>query len=718
MFNEMEACVDETIRRVGKTIVIGLCLGLGKPNHLANAFYRRAKQDPSLNLRILSALTLEKPRGRSDLERRFLGPMVERIFGDYPELEYIDDLRHDRLPPNVEIREFFMLAGAFMSCPAAQQNYINTNYTHAVRDVIQQGANVITQIVAKREVDGQTQYSMSCNTDTVLDIAPVMRERQARGENIMLIAVVNTNLPFMVNDAIVEPSFYDAVVDDSSANFHLFSPPSMSVSDADHMIGLHASTLIPDGGSLQIGIGSLGDAIVYSSIKRHHENATYREVVDALGLTRRYGALIEDQGGLAPFEAGLYGVSEMVVGGFMQLYREGILKRRVYHHEGIQRLLNEGRIGQRISPDTLDALLDVGGLACPLTADDVRAMVRFGVFQPGTELQGGQLRLPDGSTVSPDLSDPAARRRVAESALGDKLTGGFVLHGGFFVGPQSFYDTLSGLTEAEAAEINMTAISFVNQLYGQETLKRLQRQDTRFCNTAIMATASGSVVSDGLDTGQVISGVGGQYNFVAMAHALEAARSIIMVRSTRQQGAELLSSIVYNYGHITIPRHLRDIVITEYGIADLRSRPDREVYAAMINIADSRFQPQLVAEAKRFGKLPADYEVPAEYRNNTPARLARDLRPFKDRGLFPPFPFGTDFTDEEIVLGKALRRLKAATASRSGKARTLFRAARLRQVPAGLRPYLDRMGLERPKTAKERLSRKLVALALIDAGYR
>ena len=217
MFNEIEACVDETIRRVGKTIVIGLCLGLGKPNHLANAFYRRAKQDPSLNLRILSALTLEKPRGRSDLERRFLGPMVERIFGDYPELEYIDDLRRNRLPPNVEIREFFMLAGAFMSCPAAQQNYINTNYTHAVRDVIQQGANVITQIVAKREVDGKTQYSMSCNTDTVLDIAPVMRERQARGENIMLIAVVNTNLPFMVNDAIVEPSFYDAVVDDRSA---------------------------------------------------------------------------------------------------------------------------------------------------------------------------------------------------------------------------------------------------------------------------------------------------------------------------------------------------------------------------------------------------------------------------------------------------------------------------------------------------------------------
>ena len=718
MFKNVEACVDETIRRVGKTIVIGLCLGLGKPNLLANAFYRRAKQDPSLNLRILSALTLEKPRGRSDLERRFLGPMVERIFGDYPELEYIDDLRHDRLPPNVEIREFFMLAGAFMSCPVAQQNYINTNYTHAVRDVIQQGVNVITQIVAKRVVDGRTQYSMSCNTDTVLDIAPAIREQQAQGKPSMLIGVVNTNLPFMVNDAIVDPSFYDAVVDDSSANFHLFSPPSMSVSDADHMIGLHASTLVRDGGSLQIGIGSLGDAIVDASIKRHHENDTYREMVDALGISRRYGELIEDQGGLAPFKTGLYGVSEMVVGGFMHLYRQGILKRRVYDHEGLQRLLNQGRIGDLVTPATLDAMVEAGGLACPLDADDVRAMVRFGVFRAGTELQGDRLRLPDGSMVPADLTDPDVRRRVADSALGERLTGGFVLHGGFFVGPQSFYDMLKDLTDAEAAEINMTAISYVNQLYGQETLKRLQRQATRFCNTAIMATASGSVVSDGLETGQVISGVGGQYNFVAMAHALEDARSIIMVRSTRQQGAEKLSSIVYNYGHITIPRHLRDIVITEYGIADLRSRPDREVYAAMIGIADSRFQPQLVAEAKRYGKLPADYEVPPECRDNTPSRIARDLKPFKERGLFPSFPFGTDFTDEEIVLGKALRRLKAATASRSGKARTLLRAARLRQVPAGLRPYLDRMGLAMPKTAKERLSRRLVALALIDAGQK
>ena len=73
-----------------------------------------------------------------------------------------------------------------------------------------------------------------------------------------------------------------------------------------------------------------------------------------------------------------------------------------------------------------------------------------------------------------------------------------------------------------------------------------------------------------LEDGRVVSGVGGQYNFVAQGHALHDARSILILRSWRESGGEVSSNIVWEYGHCTIPRHLRDIVITEYGIADLR----------------------------------------------------------------------------------------------------------------------------------------------------
>ena len=146
-------------------------------------------------------------------------------------------------------------------------------------------------------------------------------------------------------------------------------------------------------------------------------------------------------------------------------------------------------------------------------------------------------------------------------------------------------------------------IDFINQLYGQEDLKRAQRRNARFMKTTMVVTLLGAAASDALESGQVVSGVGGQYNFVAMAHALPDARLVMMLRATHDNKAGLKSSIVWNYGHVTIPRHLRDIIVTEYGVADLRGQPDSEVIKRLINVADSRFQDELVKQSKAHGKL-------------------------------------------------------------------------------------------------------------------
>ena len=71
---DVNACVDEVIRRVGKEITLGLPLGLGKPIRFVNALYERAKQDPEIQLHIFTALSLVAPRGSSSLEQRFMGP--------------------------------------------------------------------------------------------------------------------------------------------------------------------------------------------------------------------------------------------------------------------------------------------------------------------------------------------------------------------------------------------------------------------------------------------------------------------------------------------------------------------------------------------------------------------------------------------------------------------------------------------------------------------
>src|SRR3546814_732743 len=111
------------------------------------------------------------------------------------------------------------------------------------------------------------------------------------------------------------------------------------------------------------------------------------------------------------------------------------------------------------------------------------------------------------------------------------------LHGGFFLGSKDLYRWLRELPARERQRIGMTRISHINELYGgQETLERLQRREARFFNTCMMTNLLGAATSDALDNGQVVSGVGGQYNFVAMAHALRESRSTLMLRAVRESG--------------------------------------------------------------------------------------------------------------------------------------------------------------------------------------
>jgi hypothetical protein len=299
--------------------------------------------------------------------------------------------------------------------------------------------------------------------------------------------------------------------------------------------------------------------------------------------------------------------------------------------------------------------------------------------------------------------------------MGERLRNGVVADAGFFFGPQGFYEALRTMPVAERRLFAMRAISFVNEIYGHEwELKVAQRRHARFVNTSMMVTGLGGAVSDTLDSGKVVSGVGGQYNFVAMAHALPEARSILCVRSTRTSRGELMSSMPWSYGNATIPRHLRDIVVSEYGIADLRGRTDREVVEALVAIMDARFQDRFVADAQRAHKLPRDYRVPDAARNNHPQYLDQRFAPWRTRGLFEDLPFGSDLTPEEVVLAKALRGLQAATHSWPGKVGAMMRALLAGGATPQLRPYLARMGLAEPRSFGERLQRGLVATAVAD----
>ena len=713
-FDDVGECVDAALRRLGGRIVLALPLALGKPNPLVNEFYRRAVRDPKIELRIFTALSLRKPSAANELERRFLEPFVARVFGNYPELDYVAAVRAGTLPSNIKVVEFFLEPGAYLNAPYAQQHYVSANYTHVGAEVLRRGVNVIAHLVARRTVENRTSLSLSCNPDVTLDLLPHLRRARHAGHDMLAIGEVHRQLPFMFGDAEVAEGEFDYLLDHVRYDFDLFCPPNLPLSTVDYAIAMHASALVRDGGTLQIGIGELGDAIVYCLQLRHRQNATWRQVLDDGAILARSAPAIEEVGGTGPFQQGLYGCSEMFVDGYLDLYRSGILKRRVFPQLQLQRLLNAGTIGERVTPELLEQLV-AAGLPSRLSAGDFATLQHVGVFNQECRFADGRIGLPSGKWVEADLGDPEVRRELATSGLGVRLRNGALLHGGFFLGPKGFYAALRDLPEGERRQFNMTSVGFINQLYGQDMALRVeQRQHARFINTAMMMTLTGAAISDGLADGRVVSGVGGQYNFVAMAHALPGAHSVLCVRSTRTRAGRTVSNIVWNYGHCTIPRHLRDVVITEYGIAAIRGREDREVIAALINIADSRFQEELLRQAQAAGKLSRDYRIPDLYRNNTPASLDRMLAAQRRAGLFSDYPFGTDFTSEEIVLAKALGRLRERTGTLKGKAGSIAAALLRGGVPAALRPFLSRLQLDRPGSVQELLWQRLVALELRD----
>jgi acyl-CoA hydrolase len=618
-FDGVDDCVEAALTRVGRRVTLCTPIGAGKPVALVNAFYRRAVGDPRIELAILTGLTLARPQPASELERRLVGPITEKVYGDTPEPEWVAPLRAGKLPANVRVQEFFMEPGAWLNVPGAQQAYASINYTHVARSVLAEGANVIAQQVALRP-GGRA--SLGSNPDVTADLIPMLREREAGGAPVAVIGQANDRMPFMFGDAEIPASAFDFLVDDPRGYHELVAPPNLPIPTAEHAIALGASLLMRDGGTVQIGIGELGDAIVHAMTLRHRENAEWRRALGDVRLLPRFEAEMRGIGGDGPFEQGLYAVSEMFVDGFLDLYRAGILKRRVE---------------------------------------------------------------PDGA----------------------------LLHGAFLLGPRAFYEALRAMPDAERALFRMMPVSFTNELDGPgREAKLAARRDARFINSAMMATLGGALVSDGLADGRVVSGVGGQYNFVAQAHALPGGRSIIAVRTTRPNGGRIESNIRWNYGHTTIPRHLRDIVLTEYGVADVRGRSDAEVAAAMLAVADSRFQPALLAEAQRASKLPQGYRIPDAHRENFPARLESALAPHRKAGRFGSLPFGTDLSAEEVRLAGALRRLKARSEALAG--RIGIGAALLRPLPrdAESRALFDRMGVGEPRGARERLYRRLVAAAL------
>jgi acyl-CoA hydrolase len=711
---DIDDCVERILGSCAGQVVLAVPLGLGKPNHLINRLYRRVAADPSCRLTIHTALSLAVPRPSGELERRFAGPFLERQFGsDYAGLDYVDAMRRDALPANIHVHEFYFQSGAMLGSRQAQRDYVSLNYTYVARDLVGAGINVVAQLVARRGAGSDARYSLGCNPDVTLDLLDRMYEAGVKRP--LFVGVVHDELPFLGGDADVGDGsdVFDIVLTTPDARQRLFALPRKDVDDVDYAIGLHASTLVKDGGTLQIGIGALSDALVHALILRQKRNTEYRDALIALRHGSSAVTETDDVGGQGLLERGLHGSSEMVMDGFMHLRRNGILSRNVYRNLALQDALDAGVIEETLRPGDLHRLRESGVFSSRLDRIELSRLIALGIVDEDAVLKDGYLVFADGTRIGNDLDDRDSLEMLDRRVQGRRLRGGCYLQGGFCLGSSVFYKWLENLEGDDYSGLEMSRISEVNLLHrGEERLAAAQRRRARFFNTCMIATALGASAADAIEDGRIVSGVGGQYNFVSMSYALDDARSVLMLRSTRESNGERSSNIRWNYGHTTIPRHLRDIYVSEYGIADLRGRTDEECVLSMIAISDARFQQSLVDDAIRARKLPVDFTIPEIWKANTPDGLHSRLKSARSSGLLPDYPFGSDFDETELRLLKALGWLK----SMSAKPSTWHRLLQALIQPGGHdSEALKRMGLDRPRSFKEHVMARLVAGSLNHA---
>ena len=498
IFRSAADIADAIVASVGKDIVLGLPIGIGKAVRVVDALYERAKTDPSISLTLFTGLTLEVPSGNSDLEKRFLAPLVRRLYSQWPTPAYANDVRQQTLPANVIVREFYLRPGAYLRNSLVQRSYTSINYSQVATELLELGVNVIANLVATRE-QSAGRYSLASNPEVTLDLLPPFEEMRAQGKNVAVVGEVNRNLPYMLGDADLAAEQFDFILDTKGDDFPLFPLPNRRVLPGDYAAAMHVASLVRDGGTLQIGIGSLSDAVAHCLILRHRHSEIFKEVLERLPggtASARCQSLPFE---ITPFEKGLFASTELMSDALFALFEAGLIKRPA------------------------------------------------------------------------DESDNA------------------VIHAGFLIGSNNLYNKLNALSEEQRQRIKMTSISSVNTVYGDEQKKRDQRRFPSFVNETMMVTLLGAAVSDALDDGRVISGVGGQFDFVSMAHALDDAQSILMLRATRTSSGRTQSNVRWSYGHTTVPRHHRDLYVSEFGIAATRGKSDSQVIEAMLGITDAAF---------------------------------------------------------------------------------------------------------------------------------
>lgn len=127
-----------------------------------------------------------------------------------------------------------------------------------------------------------------------------------------------------------------------------------------------------------------------------------------------------------------------------------------------------------------------------------------------------------------------------------------------------------------------------------------RNRDMVTINGALAVDLSGQVMADSIN-GVQFSGVGGHEDFVAGPGLNLSGRSLICLPATSTVNGTLTSRILPQFPSgsvVSTPRHQIDVVITEFGIAELEGRTIRDRARALARIGHPQFRDELLSWAE------------------------------------------------------------------------------------------------------------------------
>lgn len=158
----------------------------------------------------------------------------------------------------------------------------------------------------------------------------------------------------------------------------------------------------------------------------------------------------------------------------------------------------------------------------------------------------------------------------------------------FSKGPSYVYDFLD-----DNPMVQMRAVDYTNDT------ANIRRNDyTVSVNSAVEIDISGQVAAESIGS-RVISGVGGQMDFVRGASLSKGGKAIIAMPSTTKKGESKIVPYLKQGAAVTTTRNHVQFVVTEFGIADLRGKTLTERAAELIGIAHPDHTAELESYARK-----------------------------------------------------------------------------------------------------------------------